>query len=375
MKICFITVDFPPMIGGIPEFSRSIAHHLSLSSDVEHVQVIAPNNLIQSVEEQGEKLSILRDDKKSFFWIAWDIIWHIFRLRHHDVFHSTSVFPAGFITVFVAKYLLRKPVFVTFYGTDVLSILGSRKTRWAKAWTLKHATKAIAFSKSTRDEAMRRHNISLEQFAVVYYPLSDNPPTISPQITQSLREKHNIALDDFIVLFVGHLVKRKGPEDLLRAVSLLGNKKVKLLFVGAGPLEKDLKQQATDYGLQKRVIFAGAQDAKPYYSLASVFSMPSFFFKKEGDIEGLGIVFLEAQQYGVPVLGTNSGGIPEALEEDGSGFLVPEHDVEALAQKIKILYSNPELRKKMGKRGETFVREKFDWRKSTQEHLNLYKSK
>ena len=100
------------------------------------------------MEEQGEKLSILRDDKKSFFWIAWDIIWHIFRLRHHDVFHSTSVFPAGFITVFVAKYLLRKPVFVTFYGTDVLSILGSRKTRWAKAWTLKHATKAIAFSKS-----------------------------------------------------------------------------------------------------------------------------------------------------------------------------------------------------------------------------------
>ena len=100
--------------------------------------------------------------------------------------------------------------------------------------------------------------------------------------------------------------------------------------------------------------------------------MRVFFETVEGDIEGLGVVYLEAQQYGVPVLGTYSGGIPEAMEENKSGFLVPEHDVAALAEKILLLKSNPELRVRMGEYGKTFVREKFDWRKSIQGHLDLY---
>ena len=373
MKICFFTVDYPPMMGGIVEFSRSIAHYLSLSPEVEHVQVVAPNNLIAGPETVSDKLSVIRDDKKSFLKIALMIARNAWRFRTYDVFHATSVFPCGFITVLVGKYLLRKPVFVTFYGTDLLSTLGSKKTQWAKVWTIKHATKAIAFSDSTRNEVANRHGLKVQNMEVVYYPLPDNPPAISAETTQKIRAQYGIKTDDFVVLFVGHLVRRKGPEDLIRALSKIQDPKIKLLFVGDGPLRKELKLQATSYKLQARIIFAGAQDAKSFYTIASVFSMPSFYFKEEGDIEGLGIVFLEAEQYGVPVLGTKSGGIPEALEDGGSGFLVPERDVEGLAEKIKILARDKELCRKMGERGRVFVREKFDWRKSVAGHLGLYK--
>ncbi len=374
MRVCFFTTDFPPTVGGISEFSRSIAYHMAESQDVARVHVVALLNRESGTETPNTKLTIIRDSRKSFISIVWNIFRYALRFRGYDVFHATSVFPVGFLTVLIGRYIFRKPVFVTFYGTDVLATLGSKKTKWAKVWTLKHATKALAFSYSTRDEAAQRHSMPVERFEVVYYPLSDEPPVISPETVESLRKKYGIASDDFVVLFVGHLVRRKGPEDLVEALSLIKDEKVKLLFVGAGPMEAELRSRSESHGLGTRVIFAGAQDAKPLYPLAGVFSMPSFFYKEEGDIEGLGIVFLEAQQYGVPVLGTRSGGIPEALEDGGSGFLVPERDVQGLAEKIELLARDKELRRKMGERGRVFVREKFDWRKSVKRHLILYTS-
>ena len=373
MKVCFFTTDFSPTVGGISEFSRSIAYSMAESTDVRHVTVVALQNRDKGIETPNSKLTIVRENSKSLFGIAWGVLKHGIRYRAYDAFHATSVFPIGFLTVLVGRFLLRKKVFVTFYGTDLLSTLGSKKTQWAKVWTIRHATKAIAFSESTRTEVARRHNLFAKNMEVVYYPLPDNPPAISLETTAKIRAQYGLKPDDFVVLFVGHLVRRKGPEDLLKAVSLIADEKVKLLFVGAGPLEVELKLKAKSYKLEARTIFAGAQDAKPFYTIASVFSMPSFYFKEEGDIEGLGIVFLEAEQYGVPVLGTKSGGIPEALEDGGSGFLVPERDVEGLVEKIKILARDKELCRKMGERGKVFVREKFDWRKSVAGHLGLYK--
>ncbi len=373
MKICFFTTDFPPTLGGISEFSRSIAYHMPESSRVEHVQVIALKNQQKGIENPNKKLSIIRDDKKSFISLFLKVLRFGIQYRSYDVFHATSVFPIGFLTVLIGKYLFRKPVFVTFYGTDVLATLGSKKTKWAKIWTLKHATKAIAFSYSTRDEVARRHTVSLSQFAMVYYPLPDAPKNISSEAVANTKKQYGITQGDFIVLYVGHLVKRKGGEYLIRAIKEIPDPRVKLLFVNDGPERENFERLARDLGVSSRVVFAGkVPDVSVFYGVADVFSMPSFFYKEEGDIEGLGIVYLEAQQYGVPVLGTYSGGIPEAVNENKSGYLVPEKDHKALAEKIAFLQKNPVLRKEMGEHGKKFVREKFDWRKSVNGHLDLY---
>ena len=384
MKICFFTIDFPPIVGGMTEFAKNIAYHMVYSSKVEQVSVVAFKHR-PGVEQPHKKLTIFRSGKKSFLGIAWGVFCFAIRFRSYDVFHATSVFPLGFVTVLIGKYIFRKPVFVLFYGTDVLSTLGSRKTKWAKAWTLRHATRAIAPSYSTRDKTAERYAIPLSQLPVVYYPLPDDLPVTSKETTQGLREKYGIEPHDFVVLFMGHLVRRKGPEDLLKALSLIQDEKVKLIFVNDGPLRKELELQTTSYPglakrsgagkLQTRVVFTGkVTDPFPFYSLAHIFSMPAFFDTEDGDIEGLGVVYLEAQHYGIPVLGTVSGGVPEAIDNSRSGFLVPERDVEALARKIMLLKNNPELRRKMGEHGKKFVREKFDWRIAIRGHLEVYAS-
>ena len=373
MKICFFTIDFPPMVGGVTEFVRNITHYMPEMPQVQHVQVVALNDQVPGTESPNAKLTIVRDNKKSFFKIFFAVFKYAWRFRGYDVFHATSVFPLGFITVLIGRYFFRKPVFILFYGTDVLSTLGSRKTKWAKRWTLKHATKAIAPSYSSRDKAAEYNNLDSSQFAVVYYPLPDTPPVVSKEDTDVLKKKYDIKTDDFVVLYMGHLVKRKGGEDLIRAMARIKDPKIKLIMVNDGPERRNFENLVEKLELTERVIFTGkVADPFPFYSLAHVFSMPAFFDTVEGDIEGLGVVYLEAQQYGVPVLGTYSGGIPEAMEENKSGFLVPEHDVAALAEKILLLKSNPELRVRMGEYGKTFVREKFDWRKSIQGHLDLY---
>lgn len=374
MKIVFFTTDFPPTVGGISEFSRSIAYHIPESSRVEYVQVVALKNEQSGEEKPNKKLSISRVKNPSFLSLFLSVLRFSFNFRKYDVFHATSLFPIGFLTVLIGKYIFKKPVFVTFYGTDVLSNLGSTKTKRAKIWTLKRATKGIAFSYATRNSASERHGIPLERFAMVYYPLPDSPPEVSDKAVRTLKQQYAIRESDFIILYAGHLVRRKGGEDLIRAVGEINDPSVKLIMVNDGPERDNFKSLVKKLNLERRVIFAGkVPDPFPFYKIADVFSMPSFFDKDDGDVEGLGIVFLEAQQYGVPVLGTYSGGIPEAVADQKSGFLVPERDPEALAQKIILLKQNPELRREMGEYGKRFVREKFNWRKSIDGHLDLYK--
>ncbi|MBI2108844.1 MAG: glycosyltransferase family 4 protein [Parcubacteria group bacterium] len=375
LKIVFFTTDFPPTVGGISEFTHSLSFYMAQSPSVTYVSVVALKNQEKGEEYENEKLLIIRDDKKSFAAIFFSICYYAFKYRKYDVFHATHVFPMGFLAVLIGRYIFRKPVFVTFHGTDILERRGSGKTRFAKEWTLRHATRAIAVSNSTRNEIIKRYGILASQLSVIYYPLRDTPPEVSQDDARTIREKYKITPADFLVLYVGHLVKRKGGEYLIQAIANIKNFHIKLMFVGDGPERKNFETLARSLGATDLVIFAGkVPDVSVFYNISNLFSMPSFFYTEEGDIEGLGIAYLEAQQYGVPVLGTHSGGIPEAVEDGKSGFLVQERDSRALAEKIVFLYNNPIVRKKMGERAKLFVREKFNWRKSTERHITMYHS-
>lgn len=373
MKILFFTTDFPPTIGGIAEFSRSIAYHMAMASSVEHVTVVALQNKETGIERPNKKLTIIRNNKRGFVGMAWNVFRYAFQFRSYDAFHATSIFPIGFLAVLIAKCLFRKSVFVTFYGTDVLSTKGSGKTKWAKRWAVAHATRAFGFSNSTKRRVAEHLKLPEEKLAMVYYPLPDEFPRGKQEEVLELKKRFGIKESDFVVLFVGHLVRRKGPEDLIHALAKVGNPNVKLLFVGKGPMEHELKLLTESYSLQDRVIFAGEHVAIPFFDLAQVVSMPSFFDKADGDIEGLGIVFLEAEERGIPVIGTDSGGVSEAIDNGRSGFVVPERDVDALAEKITLLANDPKLCKSMGEAGIRFAKEKFDWRKSVEGHLMLYR--
>lgn len=379
MKICFFNSDFPPKVGGIASFNWSAAYHLSLSKEVEHVQVVAFKSPKIGKEDYSQTLSVIRLDRLNPMAMAKQIWKYIYQFRHYDVFHATNIFPVGFIVVLLGKFIFRKPVFVTFYGTDAISTLASRKTKLAKYFTLKYATKAIAISHSTCMEAAKHYRINPTKFSIIYYVLPDVfiDEDKNKEARKKLRKRYGLLENDFVVLTVANLVRRKGIADLVEAISLIDNPRIKLIIVGQGPEKENLEKLVKKLKIENRTVFAGLikkEEVAPFYASSDLFVLPSFFIKEEGDVEGLGVVFLEAQQYGLPVIGTNSGGIPEAIDDGKSGFVVPEQSPEAIKEKILLMADDKKLYFQMAKQAPKFVQEKFGWSKSIRKYLSLYSS-
>lgn len=368
MKVCIFTTNYSPAVGGITAHTVRLSDALARADGVEDVQVVALKNRFSDERTDG-KLSVIRRTDTSLARMLFDVVRYAWRFRSYDVFHASSVFPIGFFVLLFGGFLLRKPVVVTFYGTDVLTSEGSRMTKWAKGFTLRHASAAIAFSYSTRKRTEEKYGLEPGSFPVIYTFLEEHAHEASQP---ELRARYGIKADDFVVLFVGYLVKRKGAELLVQAIGKIEDESVKLIIVGEGLERRTIEDRIKELGLQRRVFLAGKTAATPYFQIADVFSMPSFFERGSDDIEGLGIVYLEAQAAGIPVIGTRSGGIPEAIEDGATGFLVDELDVAGVAAAIARLKDDPELRKRMGERGRRFVREKFDRDTSVREHLALY---
>src|SRR5262249_14392219 len=155
----------------------------------------------------------------------------------------------------------------------------------------------------------------------------------------------------------------KGHEFVIRAIAKLcaRHKNVQYDIVGDGPLRKKLEQLTAELRVQVAVTFHGALDSdgvRRQMAEAHLFVLTSVNI--EGDQEGQGLVLQEAQASGLPVVATNHGGLPEGLLPDQSGFLVPERDVDALAERLNFLVEHTEIWPTMGNAGRRFVEARYD---------------
>lgn len=170
------------------------------------------------------------------------------------------------------------------------------------------------------------------------------------------------------VIFVGRLVQKKGVDDLFRAyASLAGGLREQhsLSVVGDGPERAPLEALAQELGLAPRWLgWKAPAEVMPLLDGAAVFCGPSKT-TASGDVEGLGMVFLEAQSRGVPVVSYRHGGVPEAIEEGVTGLMAEEGDVRGLAGALTKLLSSPLLRDEFGRRGAAWVRERYDIARQT----------
>ncbi len=176
------------------------------------------------------------------------------------------------------------------------------------------------------------------------------------------------------LLFVGRLVEKKGCTFLLKALRRLQTKfpQMTLTIVGDGNLRQALQQEAEDYHLQ--VEFVGIESPDQIRRrLASswLFVAPSIT-ADNGDAEGLGMVFLEAQALQTPVVSFQSGGVVEAVENGESGLLCIEKDINQLAENIEYLLENSEIRQQMGRNGRHRVETLFDLKKQCATLEQLY---
>ncbi|MGC4768723.1 glycosyltransferase [Micromonospora sp. DT44] len=179
------------------------------------------------------------------------------------------------------------------------------------------------------------------------------------------------------ILHVARLVEKKGTQYLLRAFAEVRKAipGAELTLIGEGPLRDPLGALARELGIEASVRFLGAQkhsDTLRWLSQSTLLCLPSVT-AQDGDQEGLGMVLLEAAASGKPVIGTLHGGIPEAVTDGANGFLVPERDVAALADRLIELLRDKHLCDQFGKVGRQTVEDRFNLRRQTKKLESLYR--
>jgi glycosyltransferase involved in cell wall biosynthesis len=175
--------------------------------------------------------------------------------------------------------------------------------------------------------------------------------------------------DEFVVLTVAHLIKEKGIHLAVRALAELPAGVV-LWVVGEGVEAENLRRLRDELGLGERVRFLGLQrNVAPYMQAADCLACPSLW------AEAAGLVNIEANSCGLPVVASRIGGIPEYVEDGTAGLLFPPGDHLALARCVRRLYDEPELCRALGRRAREVVLERFSVERRLDEYLDLYRAR
>ena len=279
----------------------------------------------------------------------------------------------GVYAVKLAKKL-NIPLVTTFHGFDATltnrALLFSKKPAWINYLLFRKelASKGnlfICVSDFIRDKVIK-----------MGFP-KDKTITHYIGIDTNVKVNQNIQKPSYkVILHVARLVEKKGTKYLIEAFSNIYQeyKEVKLVIIGDGPLAPQLKQMVKDLNLKSEVVFLGAlphKEVLEWMQKADIFSLPSIT-AKNGDSEGLGMVFLEAALYNVPSVATKHGGIPEVVLDKKTGLLVEEKNSKELAKALLSLLKDEKLRKNLGDSANKMVKEKFDINKQTQKLEELY---
>lgn len=172
-----------------------------------------------------------------------------------------------------------------------------------------------------------------------------------------------------VVACISRLVARKGQDMLIRALPdiLRTVPDAVLLIVGDGPDRTALERRVGAAGLSAHVLFTGAvpwDELPAHYAAADVFAMPCRTRGRGLDVEGLGIVFLEASATGLPVVAGRSGGAPETVQTDRTGVVVDGRDVAAIAAAVTRLLVDRPLARRWGAAGREWITTTWDWQRS-----------
>ena len=182
-----------------------------------------------------------------------------------------------------------------------------------------------------------------------------------------IRRELGISPERPVVVCVSRMVPRKGQDTLIRAwpaVRAAAAGDPVLLLVGDGPDRSRLDQLVSEARVAGSVIFTGPvswDDLPAYYDAGNIFAMPCRTRRGGLDVEGLGIVYLEASATGLPVIGGDSGGAPDAILDGETGYVVPGTSTDALAERLIELLGDPAGAAAMGEKGKAWIDREWTW--------------
>jgi len=282
-----------------------------------------------------------------------------------DVLHAGQVLETG-LSCLSLKRRFRLPLVVHTYGEEIQHY---RQRRLPRKWMTRVLQGADAVT--TISEYTRRNLLELgvaPEKIHFQYPGVDAAAFAGADGSE-VRRRHGLGNRPVLVT-VSRILERKGHDVVLRALPRIAAAvpEVAYLVAGTGPREPVLRRLAGELGVAERVVFAGRvpdEELADYYGAADVFIHPNRELPN-GDVEGFGIVFLEANAAGKPVIGGNSGGTPDAVVDGVTGFLIDPNDVDAVADAAIRLLTDRDLARKLGEQGRERARTEFTWERAVE---------
>jgi glycosyltransferase involved in cell wall biosynthesis len=285
------------------------------------------------------------------------------RSNKYDVIHVHWPMPHA-VFGWAARKLCRAKLVTTFYGSELRWVKNSLPfLKWFLRWAIRISDRVAAISTFTAGEIR-----SISDVPVEVIPYTVGFPTNSKFKIQNSKFKEPV------ILTVGRMVERKGVRYLIEAMQSLPQ--ARLEVVGGGPLLPELQEQALNLGLTDRVHFAGKvseQELIDHYRRAAVYVQPGIIDSR-GDTEMLGVVLLEAMHYGVPVIGSDLGGITDIIINEKTGLLVPQKDPKALAGAIGRILEDEKLRQRLVKGAEEHLGINFSWDAIVDKWMAVYRA-
>lgn len=273
--------------------------------------------------------------------------------------HCDKVLRAGFVG-YIINRIFRIPYIVYAHGEEIMFRMPKNREAMKKIYN--SAASVIVNSNNTR-EILLKLGVNKERISVIYPGVDFTMFNLNLDSTQ-IRKRYCLE-NKTILLTVARLEKRKGHDTVLRALPAVISRfpNTVYLIVGKGEEEYFLRGLVDQLNLGKNVIFAAEVDSNElpfYYCCCDIFIMPNRELEN-GNIEGFGIVFIEAAACGKPCIGGRSGGTRESIIDNVTGCLVDPTNTKEIADKIIFLLENPELSKKMGLEGRKRVENEFGW--------------
>lgn len=342
-KILLITKYFPPKIGGTQTLYYNICKNFKSK------EIFVLTNKVKG----GKRFDSLQKFKISRFKNLSSLDSNVFR----DIYSILRIIKKEKInniifghidycfTALLLKFIFGKDYYLYIHGEEISRNYGGKYYQFFKWKSLKYAKGIIVVSENTK-KLVEKYNQNIK----VIYNAVDLKQFYPKKKNLALIKKHKLE-NKKIILTVGRLEDRKGHSEVIRVLPKLIKKHDDLayLIIGSGQEEGKLRLLVRKLKLEKHVKFLSKVPNKKlndYYNLCDIFVMPNRN-TKEGNTEGFGIVFLEANACGKPVIGGNFGGVPSAIKEGYNGFLV--NNSKELYNRFMILLGDEVLRLNLGK--------------------------
>lgn len=363
-KTLLVTNDFPPRPGGIQAYLHSLASRVRAEDLVVYAPSWERGSVGHTAFDADQPFEVVRHPTSLMLPTA-DV-----RRRASELIRSHSIESVWFGAA--APLALLTPALREAGADRVLACTHGHEVGWSMLPAARQALRRIG---STVDVVTFVSQYTRRRFAAAFGPLAGLeylPSGVDPEVfrpdpaaREEIRSRHGLG-DRPVVVCVSRLVPRKGQDMLVRALPELRSRVpgTTLLLVGGGPYRDRLMELARRLGVADHVVLTGSvpwPELPAHYAAGDVFAMPARTRGKGLDVEGLGIVYLEASATGLPVVAGRSGGAPETVLDEVTGHVVDGRDLIQLIDTLAALLSDPTRARSMGAAGRKWVAKHWRW--------------